>query len=95
MKVALSHLQWQRDKILHSETPLHLKLGSTLMEVVGAAFHRKPEQLLSRPLMVKALLSQHKRATVSAMVVVSLCLPTLLRTSFQDGYHFDVDVVML
>ena len=84
MKVALSHLQWQRDKILHSETPLHLKLGSTLMEVVGAAFHRKPEQLLSRPLMVKALLSQHKRATVSAMVY---CEPAV---SF---YFFVADII--
>ena len=65
VKAALSHLHWQRQKVLRSETPLHLKLGSNLMEVVGALFHLQEEQLFSRPRMVKALLSQHKRGSVS------------------------------
>ena len=65
MKVALSHLHWQREKVLRSDTPLHLKLGSTLMEVVGGAFHLQEDKLFNRPRMVKALLAQRKRAAVS------------------------------
>ena len=65
VKAALSHLHWQRQKVLRSETPLHLKLGSTLMEVVGASFHLQEEQLFNRVRMVKAVLSQHKRGSVS------------------------------
>lgn len=73
VKVALSHLQWQREKVLRSETPLHLKIGSTLMEIVGAAFHLEPEDLLSRPGIVRALLSQHKRAYVSGCGLLGGC----------------------
>ena len=65
VKVALSHLHWQREKVLRSDTPLHLKIGSTLMEVVGAAFHLKPDKLFNRTRMVKSLLSQQKRGAVS------------------------------
>ena len=65
MKVALSHLQWQREKVLRSDTPLHLKIGSMLMELVGAGFHLKPEQLFNRARMIKSLLSQEKRGAVS------------------------------
>ncbi|CAI8021126.1 Probable E3 ubiquitin-protein ligase HERC1 [Geodia barretti] len=61
VKVALSHLHWQREKVLRSDTPLHLKLGSTLMEVVGGAFHLQEDHLFNRTRMVKALLSQQKR----------------------------------
>ena len=66
MKVALSHLHWQREKVLRSDTPLHLKLGSTLMEVVGGAFHLQEDHLFNRTRMVKALLSQQKRGAVSS-----------------------------
>ena len=65
VKVALSHLHWQREKVLRSDTPLHLKIGSNLMEVVGAAFHLKPDKLFNRTRMVKSLLSQQKRGAVS------------------------------
>lgn len=61
-------MQWQREKVLRSDTPLHLKIGATLMEVVGAAFHLKPDQLFNRPRMVKALLSQQKRGAVSGEI---------------------------
>ena len=66
VKVALSHLHWQREKVLRSDTPLHLKLGSTLMEVVGGAFHLQEDHLFNRTRMVKALLSQQKRGAVSS-----------------------------
>ena len=66
MKVALSHLHWQREKVLRSDTSLHLKLGSTLMEVVGGAFHLQEDHLFNRTRMVKALLSQQKRGAVSS-----------------------------
>ena len=65
MKVALSHLHWQREKVLRSDTPLHFKLGSTLMEVVGGAFHLQDDHLFNRTRMIKALLSQQKRGAVS------------------------------
>ena len=65
VKVALSHLHWQREKVRRSDTPLHLKLGSTLMEVVGGAFHLQDDHLFNRTRMVKALLSQQKRGAVS------------------------------
>ena len=93
VKVALSHLQWQREKVLRSDTPLHLKIGATLMEVVGAAFHLKPDQLFNRPRMVKALLSQQKRGAVSGEMayrhtLMQVCTHALLTHCTCIYAHF-------
>ena len=78
VKVALSHLHWQREKVLRSDIPLHLKLGSTLMDIVGGAFHLQEEQLFCRPRLVKTLLAQQKRGAVSSGNCSTICVCTAM-----------------